>query len=368
MKILNDIGKINECIRQKQALEIMLAYDLLDIFNEPNGELINWLRTLVRESVSDMDLKRSKSLADFNKYWTGSWKNYECCKSHGINTWDTEFIRRAMLKFTAENCSDWIRIYGEVIENISKGIEDKTRKSYQTGNPEHWEKFDPKKPEDKTTHLRQRTKADQDHPTKPTIIHEMFRFPHSSSGLATWDIAPGNTCGKLDKIFGLCPGATISGTTTDNIYYFDKFGRFQLDEMLYLLPLASLVSCGHHTLLEVALPLSINGIVNYRIGRYTSLFPTKEQHRTNELTEAARKIQLTLHLAECNAFNHLMLLYYTEKSVDPVGCFLFDKNDAADGLRWDALAFAGSTLMNTVKSFPPAPLLENIESLMKREL
>lgn len=278
-----NVSTISQWIKEKQALEMMLAYDLLDIFNSRSYGLIDGLRGMIRKSVADMDKIRSAHLDAFNGKWVG-WKNYACCKDNGIFIWDTSQINSVVGRFTAFHCADWIRIYGEVIEDIAKGDLDTLRKQPQLGGAEHWNK------NVAGGGLRQREKPTKDTsgnfsgPT-PTLVHEMFRFKGSFSGLAQWDVMKGDTCGKMDKVFGLCPGATISGTTTDNIFFFQRFGKIGMDPLFFLLPLAAIVGGGHHTMLEVALPLSLNNIISYKIGLYSTLFPDRMGIRTSPRLE-----------------------------------------------------------------------------------
>jgi hypothetical protein len=65
-------------------------------------------------------------------------------------------------------------------------------------------------------------------------------------------------------------GADISGTTTDSIYV---LGGKSIRAELHLLPIATMVPQGHHTILECAYPLTRHGYMNYSVGFYETLNP-----------------------------------------------------------------------------------------------
>ncbi len=46
----------------------------------------------------------------------------------------------------------------------------------------------------------------------------------------------------------------------------ETWGHNNISEAYYLLPIGTIVHNNHHALIEVALALSINGVIDYRIG------------------------------------------------------------------------------------------------------
>jgi hypothetical protein len=156
-------------------------------------------------------------------------------------------------------------------------------------------------------------------------------------------------------VFGLVPLADISGTTTDSIYFTERFAiHTGGDPVFYLLPLATIVAGGHHSLLEVALSLNINKIVDYRIGFYTSLFPPGG-------VKASRTIRNALFQSENQRINRYMLVYYaagdnpTIRGI-PAGCFLYEQNDLREFEYF-------SKCVEILDSFPFMPFWPNEEQL-----
>jgi len=76
---------------------------------------------------------------------------------------------------------------------------------------------------------------------------------------------------KIDLIFGLLVACDISGTTADTVFALHTVGRDYLTAAYYMLPLATIVHNHHHSLIEVALALTLNGVMNYEIGFYSTL-------------------------------------------------------------------------------------------------
>jgi len=129
-------------------------------------------------------------------------------------------------------------------------------------------------------------------------------------GMTLWKLKEGSTVWAIDRIFGLPPGADISGTTGDmmallevliNILYppkdklrvgvIDKRNITPVIELLYLFPFAAMVSLYHHTVLEMGLTLSFNDpAISYQVGYYTTLLPEWVAKRNNETCKKVHKI------------------------------------------------------------------------------
>jgi hypothetical protein len=114
-----------------------------------------------------------------------------------------------------------------------------------------------------------------------------------------------------------------------------QFGPHVLDPIFYLFPVAAIVSGGHHSLLEVALALSLNDVVDYHIGFYATLIPKRKGAKHAGIAE----IEKTLVAAEKHADNRRLLVFYPDgkSKVAPAGAYLFlpsEKQffDFADGL------------------------------------
>jgi hypothetical protein len=132
-------------------------------------------------------------------------------------------------------------------------------------------------------------------------------------------LVSGSNISIINRLFGLTWGCDISGTTCDEIFALDEWGKKFLGEEYTMLPLGAIVHNCHHTILEVALPLSIDKRIDYKIGFYETLIPKKGLPR--DLTG----IKSAIRLANDRMKGKHMLRYY--KNMRPVGCFRFEPNE-----------------------------------------
>lgn len=347
---VTSVAEVREFIRRKQELEMQLADALLAVFNDPQQGLIGPLRHLVGLAMADINGIQKQQPNNFNTVRDKkNWPGYAGVQGFDFRRadWTDGQIAAFASGLKAEHCADWIRIYGEVVEDVLKGSADDKRKSYQTLADEgFWEKkegglrqrFDANKNPKHTEYAAARTEAWVQASSRP------------ASGIARWDVDfDKDTTGRMDQVFGLMPGATISGTTTDNIYFLDKFSRMHLDPVYYLLPVAAIVAGGHHSLLEVALPLTLNHVIDYTVGLYTTLLP--KQVEGGNAPTGALAIKGVLKNFEEKPENHLMLVYYQGVG-QPKGCLLYDT--ATDLRSWQVIARADERLLRKFKEIKTA--------------
>ncbi len=127
-------------------------------------------------------------------------------------------------------------------------------------------------------------------------------------GMERYDLEEGSIIGRMSLAFGLKPeGGDISGTTTDSIYALD-WASLQTQNpktaallpILQLLPLVTMVYQGHHSLLECAVPLSLQPVgrlqkiryLDYSIGYYTTLWPLNQRTTdAGEVYEILKKFE-----------------------------------------------------------------------------
>lgn len=160
--------------------------------------------------------------------------------------------------------------------------------------------------------------------------------PATSPGIAGKRSLDGSTVLKVDRLFGLLRGADISGSTAEAASILERWGYDLLHPAYYLLPLATLVYNCHHTVLEVALTLSLNGLADYHIGFYTTLLPEGAPDELKDIVAALKD-------AEAQA-RHFVVFF---ENGQPSGCFEFtqawEKNQlrkAGFGRAIDMLAHA----------------------------
>jgi hypothetical protein len=195
-------------------------------------------------------------------------------------------------------------------------------------------------------------------------IRPYMRDPKAFSGMGGLPAKPGigkraqgqSNILKLDRLFGLITGADISGTTTDTVFAMEVWGREILTAAYYMLPLATIVHNNHHSLIEVALAMTLDGIINYDVGFYTTLRP-----KGCALPPELSKIAEILAIAEISSFNQHFLLYYDNGSIRPSGCIRF----TPDEINWlKAIGFwRGRRLLRKAPTLPNSPTFETVRSL-----
>jgi hypothetical protein len=356
-------SQAEQFIKEKQSVEVGLAFDVLEEFDQ-NPHLLEPVRAMCRASIVLVDeMVRKKTVLEgfiFSANFRSKWKlQYKCFNGVEGVGWNADALLRRSNTWSASNCGDWIRVYGEMVEEKYFGpTEDALRTSYQVGPEGTWKKatrVDPgqtlSQPNFLRDNLRRRVEfrnlslAEQGiYTSKLTNSHKLLT-EMESSGIKRWAIMEGDTTGKMDDVFGLAPGATISGTTTDNIYFMQKFALKVSDPALFLLPYGTIGAGGHHSLLEVALPLSMNGVIDYRIGCYSTLIPE------GFTSPDAQLIRTFLRKWEDRPENRLMLVYYEGGRVD--GCFVFDS--APEKLKWKAKLTANRDLLSRFNRLPNNP-------------
>jgi len=184
-------------------------------------------------------------------------------------------------------------------------------------------------------------------------------------GASRWKLMPQSAIYQIDRMFGLMEfGADISGTTTDTVGVIEALYTDLLDAVpdnvwedilllrpiVALLPIATMVSRGHHTALEIAYPLTRNDYIDYSIGYYTSLFPeewyeikgvqrqveydlnleykareTKAKQFSVKVKWIAKKIFGILQTYEYDPRNHRIAIHYKETTGKPEGAFVMEK-------------------------------------------
>lgn len=361
-------------IREKQAMEVGVSFDLLEVFD---NELIQPVREMCKASIVLVDDTVGGSVK-FRAAFMSKWRpTYACFNGYPWAGWTDEAVD-AMLRladrWTASQCGDWIRVFGEIVEEKLFGkSEEKQRTSYQRGPSGSWKKpqtrnmskgvygrgMSVSQPDFQKANLRRRVefKALSNaqkglYSSRLTPSHELMTSM-AHAGAKKWAVMANDTTGKMDEVFGLMPGATISGTTTDNMYFIGKFAYAVSDPALYLLPFGTIVSGGHHSLIEVALPLSTNGCIDYSVGCYSTLIP----EITN--TPAAKIIRKFLKLYDLRPENRLMLVYYNGLNVD--GCFVCES--MPEKVTWKEKFKVNRSLMEEFIALPPHPIRSRVETL-----
>lgn len=356
MRHIQNANAVRQWIQQKQELEVMLAWDLLETFNSSAG-LIQPIRNMARQALDEiLQLKRSSPIASaaVTKAWQGEMGKVALCKKYprGFNSIDPN-------QLDAQDCSDLVRLYGAFIEiagplratgaagdrgdyELQNVLRESHRVDFHTRTGPGGQRTDAIWNQDQAQPFGRH--RDKGQPAPTSAVHDFLKS--QKGGMAFITLVDTSTVHRIDQVFGLVPAADISGTTTDNIYFMERFKNNTAaanDPIYHLLPLATIVSGAHHSLIEVALSLSLNGIIDYHIGFYSTLLPRGGR-------EGAAEIRAALTAAEGNPRNRHMLVHYRGRT-QVAGCFLFESRD-----HWAFRDFARSTaVLRHFRTIPAWP-------------
>lgn len=372
-------GLVLEMVRKKQALEVMLAWDLLETFNRA-PELIGPLRAMagkaleemlwmpvapVEEAIAAERSARMQLLVNRVVLPAPGAGGSSVVKTVSRQD-DLAEVLADLATLDAQFCSDVVRLYGTAVEKAAGGTS--SAKGYyakllgemtdeRRGGSDVWNK-------DPRAHPHGRHRFDRGkqplqyqqaiEAAKPGAVQQFLNA--QKGGQAQFALADTSTVARMDRVFGTVPAADISGTTSDTIFFIKRFSAENylncLDPIFYLLPLATIVAGAHHSLLEVALPLSQAGIVDYRIGFYETLLPARPGYPAHGGVESLRA---ALHAAEHHADNQHFLLCY--QGVNAVGGCLLP--EPAEMPRYRAFAQA-TRVLTAFRNMPPWPTREQI--------
>lgn len=295
-------------IRGRQNDVLNMAGNLINIFNNDLKDNIHSMIKASMDTLFGLPVDKAINLIGF--YCSA---NYPCTKETQLmfKLSNVDGLKAAVDGWDMAYCGDWVRFYTEVVEQqtfLGK-TENEMRTSYQKGGPAGtFSKTGLRLREKKTGEEKNRY-------NRKALCRDARKLAidrHKYSGINAWCVRSADLTARIDEVFGLMRGATISGTTTDNIYMLEKFATSLNDPIYYLLPVATIVGYGHHSLLEVATPLTLNGAISYSIGLYTTLFPDRSGVGGGNKKEdgAADKINKILEYYENNHNNRLIMCYY----------------------------------------------------------
>ncbi len=375
-KVVRDVKQVGQWIEQRQQLEVMLAWDLLERFNA--RPMMAPLREMAEGALAEMSLMPEDAVEKAIQKEKGR-PNMQYLNNQIVlqrvggppvvlyvnhqrdleNIWDKNPMP------DAQYCSDIIRLYGTCVEECAALhpeylFLEKQRVSFRKpgqgpqgagtwlqGKPAEPQGFGRHRKTDGVAFAPNREQTDvgllPPEQRKPDLIHrfgasgqpqiqnakltEVHRFLISQQGGQSGiELKDTSTVGRINRVFGTVPAGDISGTTTDTLFFFRRMTRFLpggvLDPIYYLLPAATIVAGAHHSLLEVALALSLNAqtTIDYHIGYYETLMPNRAGRPQ---MQGADEIKKSLAAAEHHRFNHHMLVFY-EGAGKLAGCFKFE--------------------------------------------
>jgi len=392
---------------RRASIEMSLTKGLTAVFD--SGPVITRLREFVAQAIEqivafgDADQTKVPDVRARDRVMTQKRLIQERLQGEpALRVWRGEPPNVATLKkilfrwksWTAPNCSDLIRLYCAVTESEALqgagfvgAAEAKAQADTRVGTKKDvWGQ-----PKDYATQA-QKAQAPRaripDHPVKgpaeaaaigvpmPAPTHSRVARgravglrldPGGSAGLARFLMLDQSTLAKVDRVFGLPEGADISGTTADSIYFVRQVESFFLsirnsglgqtfDAMMpavQLLPLATMVSHAHHTLLETAIVLAMNGYGSYSIGYYSTVMPfTKSPDpavaQIRHLLRQYDQLASDLHILCFKEGGRWKGLHYT-KPMEVLG--------------FKALARTNLNLLTHFRNYPGEPTRANLHSL-----
>ncbi|MHC4644363.1 MAG: hypothetical protein ACYTBJ_02590 [Planctomycetota bacterium] len=371
-RVENNPQLIKQWVEDKQTLEVELGWELLEVFNT-TPSLIGPIRE--RASAAASELLQAYFGPDDNLRYalTLAWSKEHTAVAGapgGVPGPLRDFLTRypsllamfnGALNMDAQDCSMLIRLYGGFVEQAAiharGSLYDwlaQRKLEYRRGfldlpvmtavelesagieQPGHWANL--------MQRLRRRTG-----PAGLSWLVDIWNAPqgfirYSGGGISGFELYTHDTVLKIDRVFGLMPGASISGTTTDLMFFMDMFSTGDWDPIYYLLACADFVARGHHTIVETALPLALNGYIDYSIGFYTSLMPTGHRPGKPATSHGAQgAVWNALDKAEHDPRNRLMLVYYDRARQWYEGCYVFDRTDS----KFRLLATADDNMLAT---------------------
>jgi hypothetical protein len=237
------------------------------------------------------------------------------------------------------------------------------------------------------------------------LVHRPYGAGSGTPGVTLFKLLEWSTIKKIDTLYGLPEGADISGTTCDHlfgiyhtIYLMEtgsstpksiKFtaGTFPADldyindrkPLIILLPLVQMIREYHHSLLESAAALSLNDMIDYKIGFYSSLLAldyTRTYDKQGKLgikvvpwrptnIPLAGTVRKLLVDAE-KAAPHMYCCSYDDKTKDTeVVGYLLDKSNEEEVKKFKASARLGPETYNNFYKLPDKITMSYIESKMQ---
>jgi hypothetical protein len=342
---ITNSGEIEEYCRGKQELEQKLAKRLYLFFNQ--GKAVDKLRRLAKEMLTDVVNSMSQGTSPMDQVAAAGKVMQALTAERFLDVWKTRTsgevwnwnrprqILQKVDQFSASDCSDVIRFCGAWNEERGGNVMD-VQGAYRGGVlPNSAQKSGAGWAAEYAQQQNKAVWGKARERNKPEIVFSDIRKkffveahikplkgPSSMGGMQLKRACGNSTVLKIDRMFGLLTGADISGTTADSTSLMERYGAEFLHPVFYLVPAATIVYNFHHTLLEVALVLSLNGVADYRIGFYETLLPISGNGVQCFIPEDYREVENALKDAQKDTRH--FLVYYDETSKQKAGCILFE--------------------------------------------
>ena len=286
-----------EVMEKKQRNEQQLAGALLAEFNS-HVELLRPLQRVAASAISEIVLLSRSNDTEIARFTEKSIAGESFIPSLKVGgPWeggitDARGLARILAhvnSMSAQQCADIMRLYGSVVDGVAtmspeykklQRAKDDLRAgltSLSATQEQVWNQDDASH-----SYGRRRARLDPKLSGEQAWL-ELREHMYVSSfqrtlmemggGIKTVMLKNDSTVGRFERYYGLAMGADVSGTTSDTLWVLERFLGQSYDPIFNLLPVATIVTAAHHTLLEVGLAMSVSHKIMYRVGEYSTLMP-----------------------------------------------------------------------------------------------
>lgn len=273
-------NQISAIRNEKRDLEVEVAKKLYGYFNAKYRYRIQRLvRFLVNHILSAGNQNALNQTLEAKRNQFLMFQRGVEASVRGLN----QFLKQEAF-WTLDQCSDMIRLFGEINENWNRlGLRPDHEKGQKKLRPEPtFLKVGTSKPVKEGgwgKNFGHRHRGDIPAQNRVPTGEPFVNIGPITRGIDKFQFLPKSVIAAIDRTFGLRPeGGDVSGTTTDSIYALRWAGGVSgltqdMIKAIQLLPMVTMVPQGHHTMVECAYPLSRHGVIDYHIGYYTTLAP-----------------------------------------------------------------------------------------------
>ncbi len=337
--------------QQRTRIEIEMAKSLYQVYN--SQPIIGHLREITGMAIENLvgwcdreDVKKAMTGEKGLDVWKGEPQTGE-----GLyNVW------RRKGSWTASECADLLRLFGTVIDEsgIGEGEGKADHRAARVG-PDDRFKNNPSgqdRARQAESRLGANLPATSPHSLAGRALIKQVKMngPGAFYGIGPFRLMEGSIIRKIDVAFGLPEGADISGTTADSVFGMSRVMSFARAceialpsevpaDLLHILPLVSMISQGHHTVVESATVLTLNEKIKYAIGFYATLLPD-----SCAMVPAMDLLRPVVAAAEAHAFNQPLVGFYDETKKVYAG-YLFDKNNRGEMIKFMKFATTGQDML-----------------------
>jgi hypothetical protein len=302
IRTTDDPNEVRRLARERQEVEAQFARTVLDVFD--SGLALQKLQRVAQALMGmmaegpfkaiDKALKMESKLRLYDKVQ----KNASSLK---LSAQSPVLLR----KLDATDCADVIRLAGAWVESGGLCDGDAVKTAFRPGE---------------TFGEGLRVRKSGRYQIPPHLVPYM-RDPNAFAGMTGKRAVGTSSVLQLDRLFGLVVACDISGTTADCVFALEVVTplvppQLQMTAAYYMLPLGTIAANMHHSLLEVALVLSLNEEADYHIGFFSTLKPKRAHVFPPELGAIEGAMAMADDRMKRQGLHHLC--YYEGDSVKGV--------------------------------------------------